>query len=377
MQVQSISYTPYRIPMQGHFSTAHGSIISREGCLIEIMTSGGIIGLGEAAPLPDFGGVSFSETYNALVSLLPQIQSLSCQEALEVLYAHVEAGSYPAPALYGLESALLDAWSQHEGVSLHTLLAPFETETRSRIEVNAVVGAPNDDVACQEAREAIQAGFRCVKLKMGLYGSPRQEIERVATLRAAIGEEVRLRLDANEKWTFEQACEILTACAQYDIQYVEQPLRAFDLDGMYRLRREVQIPIAADEAIYDSKSVRRVLEWQAADVLIIKPQFLGGLYPARQVIQSAKEAGVECVITSMLETGISLSATLHLAAASSEITMACGLATLAHLEDDLLSVDLPLQAGTLSVPTTPGLGIQLDRTALARYSFVPQSEVAL
>lgn len=374
MQVQAIDLLPYRIPMPGGFTTAHGTFTQREGCLIKITTSGGIIGLGEAAPLPDFGGATFAETYAALNALRDQILQRDCVEAVSRLYLLLEKQEYPASALYGLECALLDAWGKHEGMSLHALLAPTGTQPRASVAVNAVIGAAATESATQAAQKAIQAGFGCLKLKMGLSDHPEEEIKRVAAVRAAIGPQVHLRLDANEKWSLGQAATILKACTQYDIQYVEQPLRAFDLEGMYQLRQRVAIPLAADEAVYDLASARRILDWQAADVLIIKPQLMGGLYPARSIIQTANAASVRCVLTSSLEAGISLAATLHLAAASPEVKMECGLATLGLLEDDLLTTQLTIRGGFMPVPTTPGLGVQLDQAALARYTFMPSQE---
>lgn len=376
MQVQAIDLLPYRIPMPGGFTTAHGTFTQREGCLIKITTSEGIIGLGEAAPLPDFGGATFAETYAALNILRDQLLQRDCIEAVSCLYPLLEEQRYPASALYGLECALLDAWGQHEGVSLHTLLAPTGMQPRASIAVNAVIGAATTEAAIQAAQEGVQAGFGCLKLKMGLSGHTEEEIERVGAVRTAIGPQVHLRLDANEKWSLEQATTILNACAQYDIQYVEQPMRAFDLEGMYQLRQRVAIPLAADEALYDLASARRILDWQAAEVLIIKPQLLGGLYPARYIIQIASTAGVRCVLTSSLEAGISLAATLHLAATSPEVTMECGLATLALLEDDLLTGQLSIKSGLMPVPTAPGLGVQLDQAALTRYTFMPSQEEA-
>ncbi|EFH86801.1 o-succinylbenzoate synthase [Ktedonobacter racemifer] len=378
MQVQAIDLHPYRIPMPGGFTTAHGTFTQREGCLIKITISGGIIGLGEAAPLPDFGGATFAETYAALNTLRDQLLQRDCVEAVSSLYPLLEEQRYPASALYGLECALLDAWGQHEGMSLHTLLAPAGTQPRANVAVNTVIGAATTKAVTQAAQKAIQAGFDCLKLKMGLSDHPEEEIKRVAAVRAAIGPKVHLRLDANEKWSLEQAATILEACTQYDIQYVEQPLRAFDLEGMYQLRQRVAIPLAADEAVYDLASARRLLDLQAdlqaADVLIIKPQLVGGLYPARSIIQTANAAGMRCVLTSSLEAGISLAATLHLAAASPEVTMECGLATLALLEDDLLINQLTIRGGLMPVPTAPGLGVQLDQAALARYTFMPSQE---
>ena len=140
-------------------------------------------------------------------------------------------------------------------------------------------------------------------------------------------------------------------------------MRAYDLIGMYQLRQVVPVPIAADEALYNLASARRILTWEAADVLIIKPQLTGGLRAARQIIQEATTRAVQCVITSVLETGIGLAAALHLAAATHDITLACGLATLPLLANDLLLDDIVMQQGSLTVPTGPGLGIQLDRDA--------------
>ena len=194
------------------------------------------------------------------------------------------------------------------------------------------------------------------------------EVARVAAVREAIGPDIRLRLDANEAWSLEQAIAILSNCAQFDIQYVEQPIKASDLAGMHTLRQAVPMAIAADEALYDLKSARRILDSQAADILIVKPQLAGGLRVGRQIIQEAAQRGIRSVVTSTLETGIGLVAALHLAAASPEVTLECGLATGHLLVDDLLVDDLPIRNGFLAVPTGSGLGIVLDREALDKYS---------
>ncbi|MBA2393207.1 MAG: hypothetical protein H0V70_10740, partial [Ktedonobacteraceae bacterium] len=115
------------------------------------------------------------------------------------------------------------------------------------------------------------------------------------------------------------------------------------------------------------ESARRILAHDAADVLIIKPQLAGGLRVGRQIISEATQHGVQCVITSTLESGVGIAGALHLAAASPEVIMECGLATLHLLADDLLVDGLTLDYGSLAVPTGPGLGVHLDRNALAYY----------
>ncbi|HEV2655691.1 MAG TPA: enolase C-terminal domain-like protein, partial [Ktedonobacteraceae bacterium] len=120
-------------------------------------------------------------------------------------------------------------------------------------------------------------------------------------------------------------------------------------------------------SVFNLKSTRHVLAHAAADILILKPQLIGGLRVAQQVIREAADHGVRCVITSTIEAGVGVAGAVHLAAATPEVTLECGLATLSLLEDDLLLEDVAIQNGVLAVPTGPGLGISLDRAALARY----------
>ncbi len=270
--------------------------------------------------------------------------------------------------LCGLEIALLDLIGKAEGCGVCTLLSPAGSAPRAAVPVNAVIGARATEAAIATARDARKNGFRCVKLKVGWGVSVHEETERVAAVRDAIGPAMHLRLDANEAWNLEEAIVILSQCVPYDIQYVEQPLKAHDLAGMRTLRQALPIPIAADEALHSLESARLLLDSEAADILVIKPQLAGGLRVGQKIIQAATERGVRSIITSTLEAGIGLVAALHLAAASPAVTLECGLATLDLLIDDLLIDDLTVRDGFLTVPTGPGLGVALDWEALHRYS---------
>lgn len=366
MTITKIQWYPYRVPLHRDFTTAHSTLKLREGAIVEAHVEGHSSGIGEIAPMPEFGGETLQEALAVLPTLATQLTGRSVIEALNHLSALQEVGDLPASTTCGLEIALLDASGKQEGCSISTLLTPPTHKARPIVPVNAVVGAQTIAAAVQQANAAVAAGFRCLKLKMGngLY----DEIERASAVRKAIGPEVHLRLDGNEAWSLEQAQTILTACEPLNIQYVEQPLRAYDLNGMYQLRQTISIPIAADEAIYHLESAQRVLEWEAADILIIKPQLVGGLRAAQRIVYEAARYNVPCVITSMIETGIGLIGTLHLAAALPHLTLECGLATLPLLADDLVIEDIPLHNGVLAVPQGSGLGVGLDRIALEKYS---------
>src|SRR6266496_4259566 len=333
MKIIDIQWRTYRLPFLHSFSTAYSVMTTREGIIVQVTTSRGgegISGFGEIAPLPTFAGGSLADAY----TLLP----------------------------------VLAARGKAEGCTASTLLSPAGSQPRAAVPVNAVIGARATQAAIATALDAKKKGFRCVKLKVGLGLNVNEEIERVASVRDAIGPAMHLRLDANEAWHLEDAIAILSRCIPYDIQYVEQPLQAHDLVGMCTLRQAIPIPLAVDEAVYNQESASLILDSEAADILVIKPQLAGGLHVGQQIIQAAIERGVRSVITSTFEAGIGLTAELHLAAASPAVTLECGLATLHLLVDDLLIGDLPIRDGSLAVPTGPGLGVELDRQALDQYA---------
>ncbi len=366
MKIVDVRWHSYRLPLTNSFSTAHGVMTTREGIMVQVTTDRGITGIGEIAPLPSFGGGSIADAALQLPSLAARLYNKTLHEALELLLPEKKAGA--ASTLCGLEIALLDAIGKTEGRQVCALLSPPGTMPRATVAVNAVIGSKTTEAAIVAARDAVGKGFRCIKLKVGYGVSIREELERIAAVRDAIGAAAHLRLDANEAWKLEEAIAILSQCVPYDIQYVEQPLQARDLAGMRALKQAIPIPLAVDEALRDMESASLVLDSEAADVFIIKPQLAGGLRASQQIIKAATERGVRCVITGTLEAGVGLAAALHLAAASPIVTLECGLATLHLLGDDLLIDDLAIRDGFLAVPTGVGLGVALDWDALHRYA---------
>jgi L-Ala-D/L-Glu epimerase len=360
MHIIDIQWQTYSIPFLRAFQTAHGVLQTREGILVKVTTNEEFTGFGEIAPLPSFNSGSLEEASSCLSELAGRLRFTAIEEALELIATH-RISSKNAPTLCGMEIALLDAMGKATGSSVSKLLSPPDFMPRASVPVNVVISAKESIAAVIDAQKARMNGYCCVKLKVGLGSGISEEVERIAAVRDAIGSSMHLRLDANEAWQLEESIAILSQCVPYDIQYVEQPLKAQDLAGMRFLRKEVPIPIAVDEAIHDLESVHVVLDEEAADIVILKPQFAGGLRIVQQMMQIASEQGVSSVITSTLEAGIGIAAELHLAAASPSITLECGLATLPLLADDLIKEELPVHDGFMTVPRGPGLGVELDR----------------
>ena len=198
---------------------------------------------------------------------------------------------------------------------------------RPEVRVNALVPALPPDAAARLA-----AGHRDVKVKVGDAG----DVDRVAAVRDAIGPHARLRIDANGAWDVETAIARIGRMAAYDLELVEQP--AVSIDDLATIRRNVDVPIAADECVRTVDDARRLV----ADVLVVKVQPLGGFAAAIAIIDAA---GLPVVVSSMLETSIGIAAGLALAASLDHLPYACGLGApaLDIVADPLVPVDGVLQ----------------------------------
>jgi O-succinylbenzoate synthase len=184
---------------------------------------------------------------------------------------------------------------------------------RDTVAVNALVETSPVD-------RAALAGFPAVKVKVG-RGTPDDDVELVAAVRDAVGPRVALRVDANGTWDLETAAAMIRRLAPWDLELVEQPVA--ELDELARLRRQVDVPVAADECVRSVADARCLAALGAADAVVLKVQPLGGV---RAALEVAEAAGVPAVVTSMRETSVGISAGLALAAALPELPYACGLA---------------------------------------------------
>jgi len=358
--ITDLRWYPYRVPFRRPIVTAHGTLETRVGAIVELVTDAGKVGIGEIAPPPNF-----SRTLEDALAPLPILAAaVRARPHDHPLAAALEHPDLPPATRFGLATALFDVSAQPSGQPLRA----------HRVPVNATVAARAPDEAAALATAAVAAGFRCVKLKVGVRDDPDADLACIAAVRAAIGPAILLRLDANEAWTFDRALDILTRAARHDIEYIEQPLPAADLAGMRRLRAAVPIPIAADEAATDAAAIQRILAAEAADVIVLKPQCLGGYAPVAALVRR-RPSGIRYVVTSAMEAGIGVAASLHIAAAMiSEMgdmdtpPLACGLATLDLLADDLITSPPRIENGAMLLPGGPGLDVTLDRDALARYA---------
>jgi O-succinylbenzoate synthase len=214
---------------------------------------------------------------------------------------------------------------------------------RAEVPVNALVPAVDAETAARLAAEAAAAGMTTVKVKVGT-GSPADDADRVAAVRAALGPAGRIRLDANGAWDVDTAVSALGRLAAFDLELVEQPVA--DLADLAQVRRRVTVPVAADESLRSLGDARRLAALDAADAVVVKVQPLGGVRAALRVIEAAS---VPAVVSSLYETSVGLAAGAALAAALPELPFACGLGTGALLAGDVVADPLIPVGGMLQV----------------------------
>ncbi len=325
---------PYCLRFGRPLQTARGRFEQRTGWLLRLQDRDGHFGWGDAAPWPGFGA-SAQEVERALLDVLPGLPEL-CIETLEHLEAWLQAAALPAPAAYAVELALLDLLAQRSGQPLREL---FADKPRARVASHVLVA----DAA--EAQAAVAAGARTLKLKLG----GQDPWPRVASVRAAVGWDVALRLDVNGGWQLPAALRYAQALEELRPDWLEQPV--VGLDALGSLRQQTAIPIAADECLAEH-DVTAVLP--AADVLVLKPMFVGGLLAARRIARKGLAAGKRVALTHALESAVGRTGTLQLAAALPGLEVG-GLAG-GPVED--VCVAPRMLSGWLALPASLGLGVR-------------------
>lgn len=228
---------------------------------------------------------------------------------------------------------------------------------RGEVPVNTTVPAVHGDTA----RRLVEAsGCTTAKVKV----AEGDDEERVAAVRDALGPGGKIRIDANGGWSVDEAVAAIKLLQRYDLEYVEQPVST--LEEMAELRKKIDVPIAADESVRTAEDPLRIAGLEAADIVVLKVQPLGGV---RASLAIAEACGLPVVVSSALETSVGIGAGLALAAALPELPYACGLGTVSLLEKDVTVSPLVPEAGMLPVRRAePDVGL-LDEAR-------PSAEVA-
>ena len=325
-----------RIPLE----TAYGSLAER--VLFELTVEGadGVAGRGEAAPLESYDGVSAARTETALNAYRAVLEGDETADDL-LLDACRLADDLPQ-ALAAVDLALWDRAARRAGRPVAALLSDRLLDA---VPVNATIAALDRAGAASAGADARSAGFTCVKLKVGTG----DDAGRVAAVRAAIGPQADLRLDANGAWTPDQAVAAIEALAPAGLELVEEPVHG--IDALRSVRGRVAVRIAMDETAAEPGA----LASGAADAVCLKLGRCGGISGLLASAALVRTSGAEPYVASTLDGPLGIAAAVH-AVAALRLTTPCGLATLELFSDDREQHPaLRPRSGAIAVPAGPGL----------------------
>jgi len=330
-------------------------------------TSDRLVGWGEAACL---GGPTWSEESAESVAatieryLAPWLVGRDPidVEALRLEMARRVQGNAFARA--AVEMALWDLAGRSLGVPVYRLLGG---RVRDRVPLSWSLAVADPQAEVAEARERIALGHRIFKIKTGAAPLP-DDVERVRRLRAAVGPAVSLRVDANQGWDRPTALQAVRALEPCALDFVEQPVPRWDLEGLAFVAERAPMPIMADEACCTDHDALALARRGAVSIVSLKLTKSGGLLGSLAIARIAAAAGMGCYVGCMIETSLGTAAYLHLALAAAPVTWGCELFGPLLLAGDVTRRPVQYADGCILGLDGPGWGVDVDEAALARWS---------
>jgi len=330
-------------------------------------TSDRLVGWGEAACL---GGPTWSEESAESVAatieryLAPWLVGRDPidVEALRLEMARRVQGNAFARA--AVEMALWDLAGRSLGVPVYRLLGG---RVRDRVPLSWSLAVADPQAEVEEARERIALGHRIFKIKTGAAPLP-DDVERVRRLRAAVGPAVSLRVDANQGWDRPTALQAVRALEPCALDFVEQPVPRWDLEGLAFVAERAPMPIMADEACCTDHDALALARRGAVSIVSLKLTKSGGLLGSLAIARIAAAAGMGCYVGCMIETSLGTAAYLHLALAAAPVTWGCELFGPLLLAGDVTRRPVQYADGCILGLDGPGWGVDVDEAALARWS---------
>ncbi|RHK01325.1 dipeptide epimerase [Acidaminococcus sp. AM05-11] len=354
MKITKVRLGRISVPLRVPFKTALRQVNSVEDIIVEIHTDTGEVGYGEAPPT----GAITGDTTGAIIGAFQDhiIKTLVGRDVedfenltRDVQKCIVKNSSAKAAA----DIALWDLYGKRYGIPVYRMLGA----SRNQIITDLTISVNSPEEMARDAVNAVERGYDTLKVKVGI--DPSLDVERLSAIRAAVGDKPRIRIDANQAWSPKQAVKLLNQMQErgLDIELVEQPVKAHDLEGLKYVTDRSYVPVLADESVFSVEDALKIVQLQAADLINIKLMKCGGLTNALKIATLAEVSGVECMIGCMLEAKVSVNAAVHLACARQIITKV-------DLDGPVLCSEDPVLGGAvfnekeITVADEPGLGIR-------------------
>jgi L-alanine-DL-glutamate epimerase-like enolase superfamily enzyme len=353
LRIESLRVYRFDIPLKEVFTIATMSLATAENLLVEIRASGGLTGWGEASPYRAIAGETQLINIAAARELAPLLVGRD-PLAVRAIMADLDAYlPHNATLKSALDMALYDLAAKACGQPLYAFLGG----ERREMETDLTIGIGDPAQAGPKALSFKQMGFRMIKVKLGIdFQADRRRLDNI---RAAVGPEVRLRIDANQGWDRTAARHHLDAFADLDIEFCEQPCRHDDLQGMAYVTRTAAIPVMADESVFSAADALAISAMDAAGYFNIKLSKSGGICNAQKIADVAEAGHRPCMVGCMSESRLGITAAAHFASANPIVKFYDLDSCLEHAENRILG-GVQYQGGVITLPDDPGIGAVPD-----------------
>lgn len=355
LNIRRVELYKLSIPLIEPFITSLGVEVAAENVLVKIITEEGITGFGECSPYMPINGESQDTCFivgqyfaNVLKGHNPLDIAHCIQLMDKVIYGNTSIKS-------AFDIALYDIASQHAGVPLYQFIGGENNKT---IITDYTVSIDEPAKMAADAVKIKTQGYPAIKVKLGCDG--KKDVERMKAIRAAVGDAIPLRIDANQGWGVKEAIETLTALAPLNIQHCEEPIARWNYLQLPHVKRESPIPIMADECCGDHHDAERLIELNACDYMNIKLGKSGGIFNALKIVSLAETAGIHLQVGAMLESRLAMSAFAHFALCSPQIVHYDFDTALMFTEDPVTGGIVYEKNGVVTVPDVPGLGAVVE-----------------
>ncbi|MEV4760151.1 dipeptide epimerase [Micromonospora sp. NPDC049559] len=353
MPIAAVRTHTVSAPLHTPFVTALRRTTTVETLIVEVVDGDGRSGFGEAPQVWQVTGASVAGARACVTEMLAPLLVGRDPDDLVARCAQVRAavaGNEAAKA--AVDVALHDLAARRLGVPLVRLLGG----TATRVPTDVTLSAGDAVDLATIAKQRVADGFDVLKLKVGTDAAG--DVARVRAVRAAVGAQIRIRLDANQGWTPREAVRVIRGIedAGLDVELVEQPVPRWDLDGLAWVSDRVDVPVLADEAVFGVRDLVEVIRRRAADMVNVKLAKCGGIGPARTLLELAAAHEMRTLVGSMMESQVGVGAAASLVAAY-------GTSAVADLDAAWWLAWTPVRGGigydngTVVLPDRPGLGI--------------------
>jgi L-alanine-DL-glutamate epimerase-like enolase superfamily enzyme len=354
MKITKATYWTEQLELTRPYTIAYERIDSVENIFVCLQAEDGSTGVGVAAPDAEVTGESGQDCSRALETGLESLLVGADIRHLRKVLRNVEDTMPTQPAARAaIDIALHDLWAKHLGLPLVEVLG----QCHRSLPTSITIGIKSVDESLEEADEYKGRGFNILKIKIGR--SVEQDVECLSQIRQRMGREIILRVDANQGYTPQEFKKFVGQTDSLNLEFVEQPLPAHDLDSMRRLPEPVRKMAVADESLLDARDALECLQPpRPFGIFNIKLMKCGGIAAGLQIAEIANLAGIDLMWGCMDESRVGIAAALH-AALASPTTRYLDLDGSLDLARDLVEGGFVLKNGELSATDQPGLGVKM------------------